>query len=576
MAILKGDVRLVASEVMDDVSEGGGPPTATVIQDGASNNIFPDISELDRAGGRVNLRKVHVHVQTGDRDTLLGTNFIVADPPNDPNVAITVFSTRETFDRREDAADFVERYLVKGPTMAGYLLENHVVGQRSIQLFQRPGAPLPAIGRTLVLVCFEDTPDEIVQYVRTTRVESTVGIYSELIGGVLIDFEGEVVTCDISDALRFNFPGSPPSRLFAVADDKTRVRDTTVADAGSYHGVVALTSEGNIGDATVQVESVYTQLVPSARTEVSTLDQKPAAERVITLATTPKLVEVGASPHTMRIKIGQENRGFNFVQMLRPFPAPNTLTVSYRALGNWYSLTDDGEGNLVGAGAGTVVYNTGSISVTTTAMPDVGSAVIFSWGDTAGYTDRSTSSAAIRPPEYSYLLPEGRAIPGTVEFTWLSGGDTMTASADVVGNITGDATGLVDHASGTILIRPSAMPNPGAEILTDYEVDNTVTENVTPGVPDAGGFIGFTLANDPVPGSLAVTWATVRNVSNTSGASQNYINSTKKGSVTYTTRLVPVDYYPAAPVTPAPESPIEGSPFPDWSQFPQTGPIHVS
>ena len=64
MAILKGDVRLVASAVMDDVSEGGGAPTATIIQDGESNNIFPDISELDRAGGRVNLRKVHVHVLT--------------------------------------------------------------------------------------------------------------------------------------------------------------------------------------------------------------------------------------------------------------------------------------------------------------------------------------------------------------------------------------------------------------------------------------------------------------------------------------------------------------------------------
>ena len=58
MPILTGDIKLVASQVMDDVPEGGGAPTATVITDGTSNAIFPDISELDRAGGRVNLRKV--------------------------------------------------------------------------------------------------------------------------------------------------------------------------------------------------------------------------------------------------------------------------------------------------------------------------------------------------------------------------------------------------------------------------------------------------------------------------------------------------------------------------------------
>jgi hypothetical protein len=72
MPILSGDIKLVASQVMDDVSEGGGAPTATVIADGASNAIFPDISESDRAAGRVALRKLHLSVQTPDVDTYLG------------------------------------------------------------------------------------------------------------------------------------------------------------------------------------------------------------------------------------------------------------------------------------------------------------------------------------------------------------------------------------------------------------------------------------------------------------------------------------------------------------------------
>ena len=115
MAILTGDIKLVASQVMLDVPEGGGAPTSKVILDATSNAIFPDISELDRSGGRVNLRKVHVSVQTPDTDTYLGCNVIVADPPSDPNVSVTLFSTKEIFDRRDSAKKRVEAYLAPGP-----------------------------------------------------------------------------------------------------------------------------------------------------------------------------------------------------------------------------------------------------------------------------------------------------------------------------------------------------------------------------------------------------------------------------------------------------------------------------
>ena len=172
MPILSGDIKLVASQVMDDVPEGGGAPTATAIVDGASNAIFPDISELDRAGGRINLRKLHVHVQTADRDTYLGGNVIVADPPDDPNVSVTLFSTKETFDRRASAQSRVEAYLNKGPEWAGYLYENHIAGQRVIQLFQRVTDVLPNVGQTLVLTWNEGQSNQKEQYVRATKVSA--------------------------------------------------------------------------------------------------------------------------------------------------------------------------------------------------------------------------------------------------------------------------------------------------------------------------------------------------------------------------------------------------------------------
>ena len=149
MPILTGDVKLVASQVMNDVEEGGGAPTSTEIVDGTSNALFNDISELDRAGGRVNLRKVFASIQTDTTDTYLGGNVVIADPPDDPRVAVTIFSTESVFDRRTQARDRIEAYLNKGSMWNGYLLENHIAGQRTLQLFQRESAQLPAIGKTL-------------------------------------------------------------------------------------------------------------------------------------------------------------------------------------------------------------------------------------------------------------------------------------------------------------------------------------------------------------------------------------------------------------------------------------------
>jgi len=264
MPIQSGDVKLLKSAVMADVPEGGNAPTGNVIEDGISNAIFPDISELDRAGGRVNLRKTFLSVQTDDTDTYFGGNVIVAEPPADPRVSVTLFSTEKTFDTRSQAQTRIEAYLNKGPEWAGYLFENHIAGQRVVQLFQRVTAAIPNVGQTLVLIQDEGLSTEQEQYIRATSVsvvERTFTYNEDQ------DYQANIVTLEISDALRYDFTGSPPSRLFTRANGSTKTRDTVVADAGTYVGVVPLTQAANLGDFTIKGESIYTQLVPSAQTE---------------------------------------------------------------------------------------------------------------------------------------------------------------------------------------------------------------------------------------------------------------------------------------------------------------------
>ena len=529
MTIQSGDIKILAAKVMDDVPEGGGGPSGTVIPDNNSNAVFTDVSEVDRAGGAASIRQVHTHVQTADVDRFLGAHIIVSRIPNDENVAVTLAECNP-FDRRTDIATAIENYLIQGPEWGGYLFENHVQGQRSIQLFQRPGTPTPPIGRTLVLIKDEGLGTEYKQYVRVTSVETEDRTFTYSTGGGYVDYTGTVVTCDISDALREAFPGSPADRAFARNALKTVVRDTTVADAATYYGAVPLSAAASLGDISAKVVGIYSQLVPSARTETAAIDQKPAAQRLLTLATTPRLIEVPIVPHSLRIRVGQENRGFSWVQMLKPLPAPGTVVISFMALGNWYTVSDDGVGGLTGNGTGTINYNTGSIAVTFPSMPDAGSSVLFQWGENTAFTNRS-GVAGYRMPEFSWEVAQAPIKPGTITLTWQSGGATRTATDNGTGDLAGDGTGSVNYATGQISLRPAYMIDAGGEFQTQYTYTPQVTERFEGVSPDAGGFATLTLGEVPAPRSVSIKWTTVRNCTTSAGSTEAVTNSTTTSGV---------------------------------------------
>ena len=557
MPIQTGDIKLLASKVMDDVPNGGGGPTGTVIPDGASNAIFGDVTERQRSGGGVSIRQLHLAVQTGNTAAYMDPSIIVSQLPNDANVSITLAKCG-MFAKRTEIANAIENYLIQGPEWDGYLLEDHVAGQRSIQLFQRPGTPTPPIGRTLVLVANEGLPGEVRQFVRVTRVEVVQRTFTYQSGGY-VDYPADVVVCDLTDVLRSNFAGSPPDRGYTRASTKTVVRDTTVADAATFYGGSPLTAVGNLGDSTLRVGSIFTQLVPSARTEVVALDQRPAAQRVLTLATIPREITVGAAPHTTRIKVGQENRGFSWVNILKPFPAPNTVVVSYMAQGVWYTLTDDGAGGLAGAGVGTVNYANGSIAVTTQALPDVGSAIIFNWGESSAYTNRR-SQAGFRAPEYALKLDHAGIKPGTLVVQWMSGGSLRSATDNGTGDLEGGyATGEINYASGDLFIRPLHMPDAGAQFAIDYDWATLVTKSVAVS-PDAGGYANIVLDTVPAAGSVTVRWITVRDVSISSGASSGGSASNKTTGSTSTTVFEPNPDYTAPSQPSAPQGVPTGVP----------------
>ena len=496
MAILTGDIKLVASQVMLDVPEGGGAPTSTVIQDATSNAIFPDISELDRSGGRVNLRKVHVSVQTPDTDTYLGCNVIVADPPADPNVSVTLFSTKEIFDRRDSAKKRVEAYLAPGPAWAGFLFENHIIGQRSIQFFQMPSSTAPEVGHTLLIVQNEGLPTEKLQYVRVTRTASVLRTFIKDNGQ---EYKALIVTADLSDALRFDFMGSPPSEFFRKAAAAALIRDTTVADAAQYFGVVPITEAVTMGSLSAKAKSIFTQLVPSAQTEIPVIDANAAGEY-------DTVVDASNGNVSLTTSIGfNPNVALYFGNPVYP----GTLNIAYSG----GALTDSSGDLLQGTTViGTVDYARGTATLSPSAPSISGTKTITykaagapqQLADTAGiYVSQETRA-------YNYIQTiSPPPAPATTRVSYRSNGKWYdlrdNGGGKLVGTDVAYGAGTVSYTTGTVAVTLGALPDVGSQVILNWGSRVNYTNRSSVALPPLT--VPLQLAQTGItPGSVVIKW----------------------------------------------------------------------
>jgi hypothetical protein len=570
MPILKGDIQLLAAERLTDTPDGGGRMTGRVIVDGQSNNLFPDISELDRTYGRVHLRKCYLGILTDSTDTYFGAHVIIASAPQDARIAVTLFSTRSWTDRRENAKDRIERYLARGVRLPGQLLERQLTGQRAIALLLKTGDALPRIGQTLVLVQDESKATEIEQYVRITRMSTTEREF-RVEGQV---FRGIVATCEIADPLRFDFDGPPP--LFR--DDllqRAVCRDTVIANAAVYFGVQPTVTPAAIGDLRVQVASLFGQLVPSAQAEVPLVDLNAAGTTspliaagtgMVTLQTSVRLgpnfplyLGSGIAPGSLRIGVpggelldvaGQlsaagviigsvdygrglvsfaadtpeyiggksitfrpaaqpvriadtaaiavpnEGRGYLYTITLDPSPQPGSVSVAYMAQGKWYELRENGDGRLRGSdaafGAGAVDFTTGTVTLTTGALPDANTEVLFAWGTAANFLNRA--SASVSAPAIAHTCAHAGVVPGSVQLTWTEGTQNRAANDDGQGRIIGDATGTIRYAQGELRWTPALLPAGGAEFALSYQHGPPLEESFAHPIRGNDGRITLQLA----------------------------------------------------------------------------------
>jgi len=501
MAITEADIKLLKSERMQDTDDGGGRMTGQEVVDGESNNIFPDISELDRTYGRVSLRKLFPAVLTSDTSVYYGANVIVAEPPEDEFVHASIFRIATDdmfFNEREEARNKLESYLAIGPVAPMRLVGNHYEGQRSILCYQLQSDPLPGAGEVYVLK--DDTHE---QYVRVLSVESRVATYYDDKGA----FERLELTLEISDPLRYDFEAGSVSR-YTYYDPPTKIHRTNVVEAVSYYGVSPLAQATDLGAMTIRVDRYKTPLVPSTQAESAMLDIPAGSVRTVDVSGGTRSDTVNQVSYTYSYAIEDANRQYNYVFQLTPKPAPGTLEVSYRSRDKWYVIFDEAsDGSLTGEGSGTVNYATGSVSVTLRDLPDTGTAIMLGWGTGDKYIQGSSIDVDL--PQYRHTVAHPPIAPSSVSITWDAGGSPKTITDDGAGNLTGDGTGYVLYGDGLVVFRPTELPDPDTSPLLSYQGYFEPVQEDFQDVPVVNDEATVTLQAQPDAGSVRVKY-TVR------------------------------------------------------------------
>lgn len=585
MAITVADLKFFQSERMTDEDDGGGRMTATEIVSGQDNQIFDDISDVDRAAGDVSIRKVYAAVTSPDTAKYLDAGVVVFDEPDDPNTSVLAFSTESFYDERDDLQSRLEQTISRGSRWNGYLWGAHLTGQRAIVLWQRPENELPAVGFRLELVKVTAGVEAHSQFLWITRVTDTLrNQYDEK--GV---YPVREVVCEIAEPLTNNYAGIEPSRVDPSASTLTAWLFGTRynAEAVPLFGIKPVVEAAGVGDFSVKVESLYSPMIPTAFVETALPDITPGGDSpaliggnasTIAFSTTTQCIKPDASlycgtgilPGTLSIAVSgstitddngaaqlagtdigaidygngivrwnsscpnygaasktvtfqpaarplqvqetsslavtAENRGFVWVTTLAPIPAPATLRVSYRVNNQWYVLNDLGGGQLAGAdssyGTGSLNFGTGTVMLTTGALPDVGSDIVLAWGIPAVYTVRG--GAAVDAPVVRATTAHPNVAPNTVTVTWSS----FTLTDDGVGNLTGTGgVGFIRYATGEWWVRPTTVPAGGTEFGIEYDWGDPIEETFAHPLREPNGHLALTLNETNIAaGSVEVEW----------------------------------------------------------------------
>lgn len=461
MPIQEGDIRLVESDTMSDADEGGGAITSNVIVDGESNNIFEDISTLDRVYGAVKMRKIfsEVHIQTQDK--YFGSHIIISRLPKDEKIGVNLFNTEDWFDRRPEAQTRVENYRAKGGNYNGWLWATQWKDGKVLTIFQAESAPLPGVGDVLYLT---NKAGNEFQYVKITKFAESLQTFIDSVHNV--EYVRRILNIEISQSLDYDFVGSEISRYDNLDPDAT-IKNTVVANASKYYSARYMSVAGNSGDLSVNVDTVYSQVIPSSLQELAITDAD---------ASGVSLPVLNASNGTVSFQFAS-NFAVNVSVYLGSPCSPGTLSIPVTG----GTIIDAGGQLKIGTTViGTIDYGQGILLFGSTSPTYTGTKTITfnPAGEPSGVANTAiqTVTGTNRGYVWTFTISPSPK-PKSVRISFIALGEWYDLYDDGTGGIKGAedgiGTGTINYVTGTTSITLAALPDADSAILYFWNNDAT-------------------------------------------------------------------------------------------------------
>lgn len=493
MAITQNDLEILKSEVMNDTDEGGGLPTAEAVVDGVSNNLFPDVSDIDRLLGRVRLRKVSLAVKTANAELLQAARLLFTELPENPNISVFAFKATDFADRRSDAQNKIESYLAFGTKWAGHLLETQLAGQRVIQISLDTKDPIPSVSQPLVLVQNEGQSDEFYQYIRPLKIETTERRFQRNADTTVVR---TIATIEFGDTLNKTFNGLTVQEFYQNANTSRRaiLREARVADAAKYYSASKLAEPVTaMQTRQVRLNSIYTQVVPSTQVETPILQRDPA-NQVATQARGDGVISINQSV----------NVATNTAFSLPSGVSVGTLSMSVGGL----TLTDH-DGELVngqGVAYASIRYGVGQITWYDNA-PSGQHAITGSYKPASEFVRVAQTDYQVVDDNagYNYVRELGaEPVPNSLKITYTVGGNNYLVHDDGRGNlIDDDGNGRGTVQGKTVLLTTAAIPDAASYIIYSFGVD---LDTVKYGEQALAPAYHAAIIEDEVVGDITITW----------------------------------------------------------------------
>nr|WP_227609570.1 hypothetical protein [Acinetobacter sp. CS-2] len=522
MAIETKDLVIYKSERLTDNSDGGGKYSGVVVQDGISNNLFNDISEMDRAMGDVSMCKIFPAVVTEDTDSLMGATVFISENPKDPNVSALLFSTKNWMDERQSAQNRVENYLAKGGQISGTPLDTHLQGMKLLQVAMFLQEVESSVGDTIVLISDEGKALEHEQYVRITKVETRTAIM--VIDGKNVEYK--IATYTLNDPLDMDYVGLSARQWYSGQASKTIIRDSIVADTGEYYASTDLSTNASVGEYTVNAKSIFAQLIPSAQTESPIVDVNAAGESTILVPGNS-----GSITASFSTTVGVSQ---NLYIGSAVMPSSVAFTLFGQAITDQGGLLKTSSGSQVG----TIDYQRGLIQWTAAA-------------GSGAATLNITFKPAAAPNQYfqSYAVPVTQnnqstnwtgvlvpiPAPGSLSISYMSQGKFYELKDNGSGQLKGTSpsfgSGMINYETGSWLLTTGALPDVDTPILLLWGTPIATYQRAN--LPVLPAKFEFDLEQEAIlSGSVTVTWvlegvtktATSNNAGQFTGDATGFIN----------------------------------------------------